>query len=93
MRVETYAPEEDVGSVVHDFGARHGMVRVMTVSGNGMRVITALTPLTGMLGYATVLRSLTSGRGVFTMELDHYAQASDETHERFLGPKWRTLFA
>jgi elongation factor G len=64
----------------------------MMVSGDGLRAITALTPLTGMIGYATVLRSLTSGRGVFTMELDHYAPASDAIHERFLGPHWRTLF-
>ncbi|MFN8494698.1 MAG: elongation factor G [Caldilineaceae bacterium] len=92
MRVETYAPEESVGNVVHDFGARHGMVQEMTVSGNNLRAVTALTPLTGMIGYATALRSLTSGRGSFTMELDHYAQASDATHERFLGPKWRSLF-
>ncbi len=92
MRVETYAPEEYVGSVVHDFGARHGMVQAMTVSGNELRAITAQTPLTGMIGYATALRSLTSGRGVFTMELDHYTQVSDATHERFLGPKWRSLF-
>jgi elongation factor G len=93
MRVETYAPEEAVGSVVHDFGTRHGVVQAMTVSGDGTRAITALTPLTGMIGYATALRSLTSGRGLFTMELDHYAPASDATHERFLGPNWRALFA
>src|SRR5690606_5758065 len=93
MRVETYASEDDVGSVVHDFAGRQGVVQAMTVSGNGMVAITALTPLTGILGYATVLRSLTSGRGVFTMELDHYGPASDATHARFLGPKWQTLFA
>jgi elongation factor G len=93
MRVETYVPEEYVGNVVHDFGARHGVVQAMTVTGNNTHAVTALTPLTDMLGYATTLRSLTSGRGAFTMELDHYAPAGDETHERFLGPNWRTLFA
>ena len=92
MRVESYAPEESVGNVVHDLGARHGVVQALTVAGNGLRTVTALTPLTGMIGYATALRSLTSGRGVFSMELDHYAPASDATHERFLGPKWRSLF-
>ena len=93
MRVETYAPEEAVGNVVHDFGARHGVVQAMSGSGNGMRVVTTLAPLTAMIGYATALRSLTSGRGVFTMELDHYTRVSDATHERFLGPNWRSLFA
>lgn len=93
MRVETYTPEEYAGSVVHDFGARRAVVQTITVSANNMHAVTALTPLTGMIGYATALRSLTSGRGGFTMELDHYAQVSDATHERFLGPSWRTLFA
>ncbi|MCL4859144.1 MAG: elongation factor G [Caldilineaceae bacterium] len=93
MRVETYTPEEYAGSVAHDFGARRAVVQTITVSANSMHAVTALTPLTGMIGYATALRSLTSGRGAFTMELDHYAQVSDATHERFLGPDWRTLFA
>ncbi|MEZ4863097.1 MAG: elongation factor G [Caldilineaceae bacterium] len=92
MRVETYVPEEYVGSVVNDFGARRGAVQEMNVSGDGTRTVTAMTPLTEMIGYATALRSMTSGRGVFTMELDHYDQASDATHERFLGPEWRRLF-
>ena len=92
MRVETYVPDEYVGSVVNDFGARRGAVQQMDVSGDGTRTISAMTPLTEMIGYATALRSITSGRGVFTMELDHYDQASDATHERFLGPDWRRLF-
>jgi elongation factor G len=92
MRVETYAPEESVGSVVHDFNTRRGVVQAMSMGGDGMQAITALTPLIHMIGYATALRSLTSGRGLFSMELDHYAPASEATHERFLGPNWRTHF-
>ena len=91
MRVESYTPEESMGSVINDFGARHGEVQAMAISGDGMRSVSAMTPLTGMIGYATALRSLTSGRGTFTMELDHYMPASDATHERFLGANWRTL--
>lgn len=90
MRVETYVPEEYLGSVVNDFGARHGVVQQMNVSGDGTRTVTAMTPLTEMIGYATTLRSMTSGRGTFTMEMDHYAQASDATHERILGEAWQT---
>jgi elongation factor G len=92
MRVDTYAPEEYVGSLVHDFGARRGLVQEMKFSGDGVRMITAMTPLTEMIGYATSLRSLTSGRGSFSMELDHYAQASDAVHERYLGANWRSFF-
>lgn len=89
MRVETYVPEEYLGSVINDFGSRHGLVQQMNVSGDGARIVTAMTPLTEMIGYATALRSMTSGRGTFTMELDHYAQADDATHERFLGKDWQ----
>jgi elongation factor G len=64
----------------------------MDVSGDGTRTIAAMTPLTEMIGYATALRSMTSGRGVFSMELDHYEQASDAIHERYLGPEWRRLY-
>ena len=92
MRVETYVPEEYVGTVVNDFGARRGAIQQMDVSGDGTRTIAAMTPLTEMIGYATALRSITSGRGVFTMELDHYDRANDATHERFLGPDWRRLY-
>ncbi|MCB0109262.1 MAG: elongation factor G, partial [Caldilineaceae bacterium] len=92
MRVETYVPEEYLGSVVNDFGGRHGLVQQMNVSGDGTRTITAMTPLTAMIGYATELRSMTSGRGTFTMELDHYAQANEAIHQRFLGDNWQSRF-
>ena len=51
-----------------------------------------MTPLTEMIGYATALRSITSGRGGFTMELDHYDRVNDATHARFLGPEWKKLY-
>jgi elongation factor G len=92
MRVETYVPEEYLGSVVNDFGARHGVVQQMNVGGDGTRTITAMTPLTQMIGYATTLRSITSGRGTFTMELDHYEQAGEEIHTRFLGEGWEERY-
>lgn len=92
MCVETYIPEEYLGSVINDFGARHGQVQQMNVSPDGTRTVTAMTPLTDMIGYATSLRSITSGRGTFTMQLDHYARASDAIHERFLGENWQAIF-
>ena len=89
MRVETYVPEEYLGSVINDFGTRHALVQQMNVSGDDTRTVTAMTPLTQMIGYATTLRSITSGRGTFTMELDHYEQAGAAIHERFLGEGWQ----
>ena len=97
----TLAPEFEIRSVdvlgitqavVNDFGARRGAIQQMDVSGDGTRTIAAMTPLTEMIGYATALRSITSGRGGFTMELDHYDRANDATHERFLGPEWKRLY-
>ncbi len=92
MRVETYVPEEYLGNVVNDFGSRRGLVQQMNVSGDGTRTVLAMTPLNAMLGYATALRSMTSGRGTFTMELDHYAQAGEAIHDRFLGEGWQARF-
>ncbi|MEZ4615140.1 MAG: hypothetical protein R2867_06460 [Caldilineaceae bacterium] len=89
---ETYVPEEYLGTVINDFGTRHGQVQQMAVSGDGTRTVTAMTPLTEMIGYATTLRSITSGRGTFTMELHHYAEASEAIHERILGRDGRTDF-
>ncbi|MEZ4675087.1 MAG: EF-Tu/IF-2/RF-3 family GTPase [Caldilineaceae bacterium] len=92
MRVETYVPEEYLGTVINDFGTRHGQVQQMAVSGDGTRTVTAMTPLTEMIGYATTLCSITSGRGTFTMELHHYAEASEAIHERILGEGWQNRF-
>ncbi|MES2536974.1 MAG: elongation factor G [Pseudomonadota bacterium] len=73
MAVEVETPEEFMGHVIGDLSARRGSIHGLDdVAGFG-KIIRAEVPLAEMFGYATVLRSLTQGGAVFTMEFTHYA--------------------
>jgi len=71
MQVEIIAPEEFTGEVMGDFASRKGKVEQLLAKGV-VRLITGTAPLAEMFGYATALRSLTQGRGTFTLQFDHY---------------------
>ncbi len=75
MRVEVTMPEEYIGDVIGDLNARRGQIEGMDTRPGGFQAVRAFVPLAGMFGYATQLRSMTSGRGNFTMEFDHYDEA------------------
>ncbi|MCW5853533.1 MAG: elongation factor G [Anaerolineae bacterium] len=72
MRVEVIMPEEHIGDVIGDLNARRGQIEGMDPRPGNFQSVRAMVPLAGMFGYATQLRSVTSGRGSFTMEFDHY---------------------
>jgi elongation factor G len=84
MKVETVAPEEYVGDVVGDFSSRRGDIAGMDARNGGVQAISANVPLSEMFGYATDLRSMTSGRGTFTMEFLKYAPVSQAVADRIL---------
>jgi elongation factor G len=84
MDVEAVAPDEFSGSILGDLSARGGQIEGLQPRGLGMQAVQAMVPLAQMFGYATDLRSVTQGRGTFTMEFDHYAQVAPEVLERFL---------
>ena len=71
MQAEIIAPEEFTGEVLGDLNARKGKVEQLLAKGP-VRLITALAPLAEMFGYATQLRSLTQGRGTFTLQFHHF---------------------
>ena len=73
MQLEVVSPDEYLGNIVGDINARRGKIEGMEMRG-GSRVIRSLVPLAEMFGYATVLRTLTQGRGVFSMEFFRYEQ-------------------
>ncbi|MGD2253177.1 MAG: elongation factor G [Anaerolineales bacterium] len=77
MRAEMAVPEDNVGDVSGDLSARRATIEGIEPRPGKTQVIRALVPLAGMFGYATDLRSMTKGRGVFTMEFDHYAQVEE----------------
>jgi elongation factor G len=71
MKVELIVPEEYVGEVIADLNSRKGKLDRVTPSGK-ISSISSVVPLATMFGYSTSLRSLTQGRGIFTMQYSHY---------------------
>jgi elongation factor G len=86
MKVEVVTPEEYTGSVIGDLTSRRGMVQGQDSRGNA-NVINAFVPLANMFGYINNLRSMSSGRAVFTMQFDHYdavpQNISDEIQKKY----------
>ncbi|NGM45112.1 elongation factor G [Rhodobacter sp. SGA-6-6] len=76
MKVEVVTPEEYTGGVIGDLTSRRGMVTGQDSRGNA-NVINSMVPLANMFGYINTLRSMTSGRAVFTMQFDHYDAVPD----------------
>jgi elongation factor G len=73
MRVEAVVSEDFVGEVMGDLNSRRAQIEGLEVRGS-LQAVRAHAPLAEMFGYATALRSLTQGRGTFTMEFDYYAE-------------------
>ena len=73
MNVEVRVPEDCLGDVMGDFNSRRG--RIMGIDSEGkLQIVKAQCPLSEMFRYAIILRSMTSGRGSFSMEYSHYEE-------------------
>ncbi len=84
MKVEAIVPDEYVGDTVGDFSSRRGLVEGMDPRSGGVQSVRALVPLSEMFGYATDIRSMTSGRGSFTMQFEKYMPVSQSIAEKVL---------
>jgi elongation factor G len=84
MKAEVVVPEEHIGDVTGDLSARRAIIEGIEVRPGRTQAIRAQVPLAEMFGYATALRSNTQGRGVFTMEFDHYARVTESVAEGVL---------
>ncbi|GAA0823259.1 elongation factor G [Colwellia asteriadis] len=71
MKVDVFTPEDHVGDVIGDLNRRRGMIKDQEAGSTGVR-IKADVPLSEMFGYIGSLRTMTSGRGQFSMEFSHY---------------------
>jgi elongation factor G len=80
MKVDVYSTEDDVGNVIGDLNRRRGMISGQEPSAAGVR-IKADVPLSEMFGYISTLRTLTSGRGQFSMEFSHYSPCPSSVSE------------
>jgi elongation factor G len=88
MKVEVVGPEEFTGEIVGDLASRRGSIDGMDPRSGGMQAIRAHIPLAELFGYATDLRSMTQGRGTFTMEFDYYDQVPEDLSKQILSG-WR----
>jgi elongation factor G len=84
MKLEVVVPEEFIGDVLGDLASRRADIQGMELRPGGVQAVRAMVPLSEMFGYATDLRSMTQGRGTFTMEFDHYEVIPGEIMEKIL---------
>ncbi|MCD4729360.1 MAG: elongation factor G [Bacteroidales bacterium] len=83
MNLEVDAPDMYVGDITGDLSRRRGQVENVD-SKIGYQAIKAIVPLAQMFGYVTSLRTITSGRGTYSLEFSHYAQAPQEVKENVM---------
>jgi len=92
MKIEVVIPSDFLGDVIGDLSARRGQIEE-TMDRAGMKVIEAKVPLSEMFGYATTLRSLTEGRGTFSMEFSHYEKVPSNISQEIIEGKRKQLIA
>ncbi len=80
MKVDVFTPEDHVGDVIGDLNRRRGMIKDQEAGATGVRV-KADVPLAEMFGYIGQLRTMTSGRGQFSMEFSHYSACPNNVAE------------
>ena len=83
MKVDVFTPEDHVGDVIGDLNRRRGMIKAQEAGPTGVRV-KADAPLSEMFGYIGDLRTMTSGRGQFSMEFSHYAPCPKNVAEEVI---------
>jgi len=83
MKVDVFTPEDHVGDVIGDLNRRRGMIQGQEAGPTGVRV-KADAPLSEMFGYIGDLRTMTSGRGQFSMEFSHYAPCPANVAEQVI---------
>ncbi len=83
MKVDVFTPEDHVGDVIGDLNRRRGMIKDQEAGVTGVRV-KADVPLSEMFGYIGSLRTMTSGRGQFSMEFSHYSACPQNVAEEVI---------
>jgi elongation factor G len=84
MKVEAIVPEEYLGDIIGQLNSRRGMILGMEIRSGNAQAVNAMVPMGEMFGYATELRSASQGRGIFSMEFDHYAPVSDAVAQELI---------
>ena len=83
MKVDVFSPDDNVGDVIGDLNRRRGMIKDQEAGATGVR-IKADVPLSEMFGYIGHLRTITSGRGQFSMEFSHYSACPQNVADKVM---------
>jgi len=83
MKVDTFTPSDHVGDVIGDLNRRRGMIKSQDAGASGVRIKSDV-PLSEMFGYIGDLRTMTSGRGQFSMEFSHYLPCPKNVSEEVI---------
>ena len=83
FKVEVTVPDGYMGDIIGDISSRRGRIEGSDIE-NGAAVVRGYVPLSEMFGYATDLRSKTQGRGVYTMQFDHFEKLPESLAEKII---------
>jgi elongation factor G len=84
MKVDITIPDDTLGAIIGDLNARRGKVQGVDARPGGSQKISALVPMSEMLTYANQLHSLTSGRGLYSMEFSHYEEVPAHLSQKII---------
>jgi elongation factor G len=84
MKVEVSIPDETLGAIIGDLNSKRGKVQGVEPQAGGNQKITAMVPMAEMLTYANQLQSLTSGRGLYSMEFSHYEELPHQIAQKVI---------
>lgn len=87
MKVEVITPDDTLGTVIGDLNAKRGRVQGVEPQAGGNQKINALVPMSEMLTYANQLTSLTSGRGLYSMEFSHYEELPSHLAQKIIAER------
>lgn len=87
MDVEVEVPEPNMGDAISDLNSRRGKIESIEADKSGLQHIKSLVPLSEMFGYSTALRSVTQGRGVYTMQFSLYSESPKQVYDAILAER------
>jgi elongation factor G len=87
MKIEVTTPDDTLGSVIGDLNSKRGRVQGVEPQAGGNQKINALVPMSEMLTYANQLTSLTSGRGLYSMEFSHYEELPSHLTQKIIADR------
>jgi elongation factor G len=87
MKIEVITPDDTLGAVIGDLNSKRGRVQGVETHAGGTQKVISLVPMAEMLTYANQLHSLTSGRGLYSMEFSHYEEVPSHVSQKLISER------